>query len=82
MKTPAATNGDSAAISGHPAAINGHHSAMNGNPAARKIYVTGSRPDLRVPVREITLADPNPPVHLYDTSGPPENYAVALHDII
>jgi len=78
MKTPAATNGDSAAISGHPAAINGHHSAMNGNPAARKIYVTGSRPDLRVPVREITLAEPNPPVHLYDTSGPYTDPAVTI----
>jgi phosphomethylpyrimidine synthase len=51
---------------------------MNGNPAARKIYVTGSRPDLRVPVREITLADPNPPVHLYDTSGPYTDPAVTI----
>jgi phosphomethylpyrimidine synthase len=70
MKTPAATNGDSTATSGHPAGINGHHSAISGNPAAHKVYVTGSRPDLRVPLREITLAEPNPPVHLYDTSGP------------
>src|SRR5712691_11236307 len=39
-------------------------------PASRKIYVTGSRPDIRVPMREITLSEGNPPLHLYDTSGP------------
>lgn len=39
-------------------------------PAARKVYVTGSRPDIRVPVREIELSDANEPVQLYDTSGP------------
>jgi phosphomethylpyrimidine synthase len=47
-------------------------------PNSRKIYVTGSRPDLRVPMREITQADTpdsfggekNPPVFVYDTSGP------------
>jgi phosphomethylpyrimidine synthase len=45
---------------------------------SRKIYVTGSRPDLRVPMREISLADTptefggekNPPLRVYDTSGP------------
>jgi phosphomethylpyrimidine synthase len=43
-----------------------------------KIYVEGSRPDIRVPMREIALADTpasfgaekNPPVTVYDTSGP------------
>src|SRR5579875_1831235 len=40
-----------------------------------KVEVVGSRPDVRVPFREIRLADspggsPNPPVRLYDTSGP------------
>ncbi|GAB2695329.1 phosphomethylpyrimidine synthase ThiC [Paenibacillus thermoaerophilus] len=48
-------------------------------PASRKVYVTGSRPDLRVPFREISLSptrradgseQPNPPVRVYDTSGP------------
>src|SRR2546426_1080056 len=38
--------------------------------ASRKIYLTGSRPDLRVPMREIKLAGGNSPVTLYDTSGP------------
>ena len=38
--------------------------------ASRKVYVTGSRPDLRVPMREIALSGGNPPLRLYDTSGP------------
>jgi phosphomethylpyrimidine synthase len=36
----------------------------------RKVYVTGSRPDVRVPFVEITQGGDNPPVRLYDTSGP------------
>ncbi|MBS1914504.1 MAG: phosphomethylpyrimidine synthase ThiC, partial [Bacteroidetes bacterium] len=47
-------------------------------PRSRKIYVQGSRPDVRVPMREITLddtpasfgAERNGPVVVYDTSGP------------
>ncbi|MCY1327996.1 Phosphomethylpyrimidine synthase [compost metagenome] len=47
-------------------------------PNSRKVYLTGSRPDIRVPVREISLADTptafggekNAPVFVYDTSGP------------
>jgi phosphomethylpyrimidine synthase len=38
--------------------------------ASRKIYLTGSRPDVRVPMREITLTGGHPPLRLYDTSGP------------
>ena len=38
--------------------------------ASRKIYVPGSRSDVRVPMREITLSGDNPPLRLYDTSGP------------
>ncbi len=38
--------------------------------ASRKIYVVGSRPDLRIPMREITLSGGHPPLRLYDTSGP------------
>ena len=45
---------------------------------SRKIYVEGSRPDLRVGMREIQQADTaasmgaekNPPITVYDTSGP------------
>ncbi|GAA4652697.1 phosphomethylpyrimidine synthase ThiC [Kistimonas scapharcae] len=47
-------------------------------PNSRKVYLTGSRPDIRVPVREISLSDTvtesgsekNDPVLVYDTSGP------------
>ena len=47
-------------------------------PNSRKIYLQGSRPDIRVPMRAVSQADtaasfgaePNPPVYLYDTSGP------------
>ena len=47
-------------------------------PNSRKIYVKGSRDDLRVPMREISLSDtqtqsgnePNPAITVYDTSGP------------
>ncbi len=46
-------------------------------PASRKVYVEGSRPDIRVPFREISLTETptglggehNPPVMVYDTSG-------------
>ena len=45
---------------------------------SKKVYVAGSRPDLKVPFREISLSDTpstfgaekNPPVMVYDTSGP------------
>jgi phosphomethylpyrimidine synthase len=45
---------------------------------SRKIHVTGSRPDLRVPLREIVQSatptlfggEANPPIVVYDTSGP------------
>lgn len=43
-------------------------------PNSRKIYVAGSRPDIRVPMREIaqsaTADVPNPPITVYDCSGP------------
>jgi len=47
-------------------------------PNSRKVYVEGSRADIQVPMREITLADTptdfggekNDPVLVYDTSGP------------
>ena len=50
---------------------------------SEKVYVTGSRPDMRVPMRKITqsptptdmaqsgqIEEENPPVYVYDTSGP------------
>ncbi|WP_235089869.1 phosphomethylpyrimidine synthase ThiC [Chromobacterium sp. Beijing] len=47
-------------------------------PNSRKIHVAGSRPDIRVPMREISQSDTptqfggeaNPPITVYDTSGP------------
>ncbi|MGO4379274.1 phosphomethylpyrimidine synthase ThiC [Pseudoduganella sp. RAF53_2] len=39
-------------------------------PNSRKLYVTGSRADIRVPMREISLSGNNAPVTVYDTSGP------------
>jgi len=47
-------------------------------PNSRKVYVEGSRADIRVPMREISLADTptdmggekNDPLYVYDTSGP------------
>ncbi len=38
--------------------------------AFRKIYLEGSRDGIRVPVKEVSLAPPHPPVRLYDSSGP------------
>ena len=37
---------------------------------SRKVYLTGSRPDIRVPLREVCLHGGEPPVRLYDTGGP------------
>ena len=47
-------------------------------PKSKKIYLVGSRPDIRVPMREINQdataasfgAEENPPIPVYDTSGP------------
>lgn len=46
--------------------------------ARRKVYVSGSRPDIRVPFAEVDLSGDNPPVRLYDTSGPGSDPAVGL----
>lgn len=56
-------------------------------PASQKQYVTGSRPDIQVPVREISLTDThhssgaktsNDPFIVYDTSGPYTDPSVAI----
>ena len=47
-------------------------------PNSRKVYLQGSRPDLQVPLREISQyptptelgAEENPPIPVYDCSGP------------
>jgi phosphomethylpyrimidine synthase len=62
-------------------------------PGSSKIYLSGSRPDIRVPFREVALCDtlvksdttksepsrvPNPPLRLPDTSGVYTDPAVAI----
>lgn len=47
-------------------------------PGSKKVYIEGSRPDIQVGIREITQteteasfkSEPNPPIPVYDTSGP------------
>jgi len=70
---------------------NGHSVTFEGPaipqfPRSRKIHVQGSRPDIQVPMREISLddtpasfgAEMNPPVTVYDTSGPYTDPAVTI----
>lgn len=55
-------------------------------PRSQKIYVQGSRPDIRVPMREISLdvtptdfgGEINAPVLVYDTSGPYTDPSVTI----
>ena len=55
-------------------------------PGSRKIYVLGSREDIRVPMREISCSDTqtdegslaNHPVTVYDTSGPYSDPEVSI----
>ncbi len=63
-------------------------------PKSRKVYAHGSRADIRVPMREITQSDTplvgaaaqggparfeqNPPLYVYDTSGPYTDPAVRI----
>jgi len=57
-------------------------------PASRKVYVDGTLPGVRIPMREISLTPthsanggaptPNQPVTVYDTSGPYTDSAVAI----
>ena len=56
--------------------------------ASRKVHIEGSRPDVRVPMREISLTpthstngngdQPNQPITVYDTSGPYTDPAVTI----
>ncbi|MBT3335618.1 MAG: phosphomethylpyrimidine synthase ThiC [Methylococcales bacterium] len=56
-------------------------------PASEKIYLEGSREDIRVPMRKITLSDTpvsmgvekNPPIYVYDTSGVYTDPAVEIN---
>ncbi|TQV62403.1 MAG: phosphomethylpyrimidine synthase ThiC, partial [Halothiobacillaceae bacterium] len=53
---------------------------------SHKIFVEGSSPDIRVPMREVSQTptrindgiEPNPPIYVYDTSGPYTDPSVAI----
>jgi phosphomethylpyrimidine synthase len=55
-------------------------------PNSRKVYIKGSKADIQVPMREITQSDTpasmgaekNPPIFVYDTSGPYTDPAVKI----
>jgi len=55
--------------------------------ASEKIYVQGRRPDVRVPMRQVVQSDTpasfgaekNPPVYVYDTSGPYTDPRVSIN---
>ena len=61
---------------------------MSSFSGSKKVYIEGSRPDIKVPMREIELSpttgafgeEENPPVRVYDTSGPytDTNYSVDI----
>lgn len=61
-------------------------SAIAPFPNSEKVYIAGSRPDIRVPFRKITQedtpsqmgAEKNPPLFVYDTSGPYTDPCVAI----
>ncbi|HEX6594713.1 MAG TPA: phosphomethylpyrimidine synthase ThiC [Bacillota bacterium] len=63
-------------------------SIMSNFSGSKKVYVEGSRPDIKVPMREIELSpttgtfgeEENPPLRVYDTSGPytDENYTADI----
>ena len=71
-------NGQHATKNGNKTAEDGHSSEQL--PASKKVFVAGTiHPDVRVPMREITVTDtksytgaitPNDPVRVYDCSGP------------
>jgi len=54
--------------------------------ASEKVYVKGSRADIRVPMRKVSQSDTptatgaqtNPPIYVYDTSGPYTDPAVTV----
>jgi phosphomethylpyrimidine synthase len=63
-------------------------SIMSSFSGSRKVYIEGSRPDIKVPMREIQLSatsgtfgqEENAPVRVYDTSGPytDSNYLIDI----
>lgn len=62
------------------------NNVMNPLPNSRKVYITGSQAGIRVPMREVNQVDTptsfggekNPPVYVYDCSGPYTDPAVQI----
>lgn len=63
----------------HPTSLNEKNiSIMSNFSGSKKVYIEGTRPDIQVPMREIEQSptagsfgeEENPPVRVYDTSGP------------
>ncbi|MFC7063204.1 phosphomethylpyrimidine synthase ThiC [Halobacillus seohaensis] len=72
-----------------PSSLNKENiSIMSNFSGSQKVYVPGSRTDIKVPMREINLSpttgtfgeEENPPLRVYDTSGPytDPNYSVDI----
>jgi phosphomethylpyrimidine synthase len=60
-----------------PSSVKKDEVDLSAFPGSRKVYVEGSRPDIQVPMREISLSktsgiageEENAPLRVYDTSG-------------
>src|SRR5690348_18321974 len=80
-------------MKGSPMTSNGHHTTAPAIttrpfPASRKVFVEGTQPGVRVPMREISLTQTksmnggapmaNEPVVVYDTSGPYTDPSAAI----
>jgi phosphomethylpyrimidine synthase len=82
--TVSSTAQSSSPFSGKTAQVD--EGAVKPLPRSRKTYLSGSRPDIRVPMREISQSDTpasmgaekNPPIYVYDTSGPYTDPAVKI----
>jgi phosphomethylpyrimidine synthase len=67
-------------------AVTAKRAAIQPFAASQKVYIQGNRPDLRVPMRQISQSDTptgrgvekNPPIYVYDTSGPYTDPAVEV----
>ncbi len=86
---PLSTNGDTFSPRGETAHTPPSSLTTHPFPSSRKVYVTGSHPSIRVPMREISLtptkginggeSSPNPPITVYDPSGPYTDPAVSIN---
>ena len=65
-----------------PATATVDQAAIAPFPKSTKVYIEGSRPDIRVPMRSVSQSassgEDNPPIFLYDTSGPYTDPAAAI----